>query len=94
NCQTDQVYKVFQVIEKAALANLCQGSPDDNMPLCIGHTVLIPQVTGNVYYDDQLIKLKENECAIYSGTIEYETVSGSKKTVPVVKIIDARMNVD
>lgn len=86
-CEDVKAFKVFQVLDKFVLANVCE---DNNTEFCFGHVVRINKEKETIYYDDQVIKVKYNECAIYTGTFKYETNRGYK-TVPIVKIINSRM---
>ncbi|HRZ27106.1 MAG TPA: hypothetical protein P5295_09890 [Spirochaetota bacterium] len=86
-CEDVQSFKVFQVLDNFILANVCRDGDDE---YCLGHTVYFQKEKDKIYYDDQLIKVNDNECAIYVGTYKYQTKNGYK-TVPIVKIIDSRM---
>lgn len=86
-CEDIKSFKVFQVLDKFVLANVCEDS--DNQ-YCMGHTVYFHKEKGKIYFDDQIIKVKNNECAIYTGTYKYQSKSGYR-TVPIVKIIDSQM---
>ncbi len=84
-CEDIKSFRVFQVLDKHILANVCE----DEYGLCMGHTVYFKKEKGKIYFDDQIIKVRDNECAIYSGTFRYQTRQGYK-TVPIVKIIDSQ----
>lgn len=86
-CEDVTKFKVFQVLDKFVLANVCNKDDDD---YCFGHVVYFEKEKGKIYYDDQVIKVKDNECAIYTGTYRYQT-PGGYKTVPIVKIINSQM---
>ena len=85
-CEDIKSFKVFQVLDKYILASVC----DDKYDLCMGHTVYFEKEKEKIYFDDQIIKVKNNECAIYTGTFRYQTRDGYK-TVPRVKIIDSQI---
>lgn len=85
-CEDITSYKVFQVLDNFVLANACKDNDDQ---YCMGYTVYFNKEKGKIYFDDQIIKVKENECAIYVGTYQYQTKLGYK-TVPIVKIIDSQ----
>jgi len=85
-CEDLKSFKVFQVLDKYVLASVCE----DDYDLCMGHTVYFAKEKGKIYFDDQKIKVKNNECAIYTGTFRYQTRGGGYKTVPIVKIIDSQ----
>jgi hypothetical protein len=86
-CEDIKSFKVFQVLDNFVLANVCRDSDDQ---YCFGHVVYFPKEKGKIYFDDQIIKVKDNECAIYIGTHQYQTKNGYK-TVPIVKIIDSQI---
>ncbi len=86
-CEDVYSFKVFQVLDKYILADVCL---DNDYLGRMGHTVCFQKEKGKIYYDDQIIKVNENECAIYIGTYQYQT-RGGYKTVPIVKIIDSRI---
>lgn len=85
-CEDINSFKVFQVVDDFVLANVCE---DSDTSLCMGHTVIFKKEKGKIYFDDQIINVKGNECAIYTGTHKYPTKFGYK-TVPIVKIIDSQ----
>ena len=85
-CEDIKSFKVFQVAADFVLANVCE---DSDTTYCTGHTVIFKKERGKIYFDDQIIKVKDNECAIYTGTHQYPTKFGYK-TVPIVKIIDSQ----
>lgn len=85
-CEDIKSFKVFQVLANFVLATVCQDSDDQ---YCTGHVVYFQKEKGKIFFDDQIIKVKENECAIYIGTHQYPTKQGYK-TVPIVKIIDSQ----
>jgi len=87
-CEDITSFKVFQVLDNFVLANACKDSNDE---YCMGYTVYFKKEKGKIYFDDQIIKVKDNECAIYVGTYQYQTKVGYK-TVPVVNIIDSRIS--
>ena len=85
-CEDIKSFKVFQVLDNYVLAFACSNDSD----LCLGHVVCFPKKKDKIYYDDQMIKVNDDECAIYTGTYQYQTKEGYK-TVPIVKIIDSRI---
>jgi hypothetical protein len=87
-CEEVKSFRVFQVLDSFVLANVCK---DDDDGLCLGHTVYFYKEKGKIYFDDQRIKVKDNECAIYTGTYQYQTNDGRRRTVPIVKIIDSQI---
>jgi len=87
-CEDIQSFKVFQVLDRFVLANVCNES---DTIYCFGHIVYIPKEKGKIYYDDQMIIVKSGECPVYVGTYKYQTRDGLLKTVPIVKIINSQV---
>ncbi len=86
-CEDIKSFKVFQVLDNYVLAMVCRDGDDR---YCWGHVVSFQKEKEIIYYDDQMIKVKNNECAIYIGSYQYQTKTGYK-TVPIVKIIDSQI---
>lgn len=86
-CEDVKAFKVFQVIDNFVLAHVYE---DIDTKYCSGHMVRINKDKETIYFDDQVIKVKYNECAIYTGTFRYETRI-SYRTVPIVEIINSKM---
>lgn len=87
-CEDIKSFKVFQVLDKFVLASVCE---DSDTSYCLGHTVYIEKEKEKIYFDDQIIKVKSDECAIFIGTYKYKTQNGIFRTVPKVKIIDSQV---
>ncbi len=88
-CEDIKSFKVFQVADTFVLAFVCELSP--LVDRCFhGHVVYFQKEKDKIYFDDQIIKVKSNECAIYIGTHQYLT-QNSYKTVPIVKIINSQI---
>ena len=89
SCEDITSFQVFQVLDNFVLATVCQYMEYQH---CLGHTVYFQKEKGKgkIYFDDQIIKVKDNECVIFTGTYRYKTQSGYK-TVPIVKIIDSQI---
>ena len=90
-CEDIQDMKVFQILNKFVLAYICDNSYLKNRALsrlsCNGPVVYIQKEQGKIYYDDQIISVKDDECVIFTGTYKYKANFGLMKTVPKVKII-------
>lgn len=84
-CAEIQEYRIFQVIDNGSLAMACDSEYSD---ICIGLTVFVPKIKGEIYYDDMVIKPKDNQCIIYDDVYRYTTNSGNNKTVPKLKFAD------
>jgi hypothetical protein len=92
-CENIKYFKVFQVLDKFVLATACRDCDNeyfDRTNYCGGHVVSFKKEKEIIYFDDQIIKVKNNECAIYLGTYQYPTSDGYK-TVPIVQIIDSKI---
>lgn len=87
-CEDVKSFKVFQVLDNFVLANVCRDGDDE---YCFGHVVYIQKEKNKIYFDDQKINLRRDECAIYIGTYKYEAKNGLLKTVPKVKIISSQV---
>ena len=73
-------FEVFQVLESGcALANA-----DDTFDAIV---FIIPDEKQK-FYDNQIIVLKNEQCAQRVGTYRYGTKMGIERTVPAIKIID------
>ena len=70
-------FKVFQVIDNAALAREASDIIGGEV-MYLGNIVLI---TGKDYYSDQVVKVKNPQRV---GTYNYTTNGGMPKTVPVI----------
>ncbi len=80
----EREFEVFQVItDNAALAR-AQSEP--GLDIYAGVTILITNDEGKMYYDDEIIKVKNYQVARQVGIYKYTDI-GSKKTVPIVKIM-------
>jgi hypothetical protein len=89
-CEDIKAFKVFQVVDTYVLAFVCEEKSYNDCSL--GHAVYFNKEKDKIYFDDQIIKVKSNECAIYTGTFQYQLQSGFIRTVPIVKIIDSHSN--
>ncbi len=78
--------EIFQVIEpNKALADVTNKpyeiyDPDKILVLIIGDEK-------TTYYDDEKIDIPEGKCLKQIGIFQYESKSGTQKTVPVVSIV-------
>ena len=77
---TKSSLKVFQVLEPGAALTMIKGQIDSPVFLLINGE-------GQVYYDDQVIKLPSEQCFRQVGTYQYQTKDQRLKTVPIVQII-------
>lgn len=73
-------FEVFQVVNGGALAH-CQ---EKGGSFFTGPIVFIVSDGQNLFYDDQIIKVYDNNIPIQIGTYSYETNSGMNRTVPVI----------
>ena len=81
-CMDMTQFKVLQVVEDGhALAFECNDGGH-----CYNNTVVLltPQ-KGIDYYDDMIVGLPNEKCAIQDGVYRYETKNESIKTVPVIR---------
>lgn len=81
-CMDMTQFKVLQVVEDGhALAFECNDGD-----YCYNNTVVLltPQ-KGIDYYDDMIVGLPDEKCAIQDGVYRYETKNKSIKTVPVIR---------
>lgn len=77
-------FEVFQVLGDGALAR-CEDD-EYSTSLFTGPVVYILMDDGNLFYDDQVIKVPEGKKVIQIGTYRYETQIG-EKVVPVLKFL-------
>lgn len=81
-CISTKDFEVMQVIgDGYALAREKQGYLG-------GILVLVTNENGELYYDDQVIKVPEGKCMRQIGVYEYQTRMETIKTVPIVQIMD------
>lgn len=75
-------FKVLQVFADGyALAYECNDGK-----FCYNNTiVLLTPQPGVYYYDDMLVNIPEEKCAIQDGVYRYETKNESIKTVPIIQ---------
>lgn len=78
-CITQKNLEIFQTLApNKALARFIENS---NLVI-----VLLTSYVDEYYYDNQVVPIPPNNCARRIGTYQYETSSGTFKTVPVVVI--------
>ena len=87
-CVDIEQFKIFQVINSGALANACN---DNDTEYCFGHTVFIPNIKGEEYWDDKIITAPAGKCIIYEGVFKYTSNDGRNRTVPKLKIVDSQI---
>ena len=91
-CEDAKRFKVYQVFNNFVLASICEDRYNSGDNDCSGYTVYFKKEKGKIYYDNQIIKVKKNECAIYIGTYRYKTAYGNINTVPIVKITNSQIS--
>ena len=82
DCMDMTRFKVLQVLEdNHALAFECNSGK-----YCSNNTVVLltPQ-DGVDYYDDMIVFLPKQKCAVQDGVYKYETKNKSLKTVPIIR---------
>lgn len=79
DCLNMRRFKVLQVLEfNHALAYECNGGE-----LCVlNPIVLLTPMRGVDYYDDMMVTVPADKCAVQYGTYKYETKKKIVKTVP------------
>ncbi|MEE0266949.1 MAG: hypothetical protein UD103_03085 [Bacteroidales bacterium] len=81
-CISTKDFEVMQVVgEGYALAREKKGYVG-------GILVLVTNENGELYYDDQVIKVPEGKCMRQIGVYEYQTKSENWKTVPIVQLMN------
>lgn len=78
-CIIKNEMKIFQTLKPNVALAQSGAYPNEKLVLLINYS-------GELYYDDQKIKMKANECARQVGTYQYTTKADMLKTVPVVVI--------
>ncbi len=79
-------FHVFQVMSNGSALAECYDTGSDD--LAFEAVVRFQATEGNVYYDDQIIKLSEGKHFRLIGTYDYESRKNGWKTVPVIGIFD------
>ena len=102
NPKCEDVYqeiKVFQVLDSYVLGDVCREKYEYSGICSDSIVVYLKKDKGAVYYDDQKIQVPDGKCISYSSSYTYETrnynketKSFDKKTVPVVKFVDAEIS--
>ena len=95
-CKDIDVIDVAQVLDNFILGEVCEEysyyyGGDRYCKYENEHRVYLAKNKGEVYYDNQKIKVPDGKCITYVGSYTYETRSGFDKTVPKVKIVDAEI---
>lgn len=81
-CISTKDFEVMQVVgEGYALAKEKKGYVG-------GILVLVTNENGELYYDDQVIKVPEGKCMRQIGVYEYQTRMETTKTVPIVQVMN------
>lgn len=87
-CENVAALKVFQVLDKFVLAEVCDET-DSNF--CFGHIVYLAKEKDKIYYDDQKIIPASDQCFEYVGTYRYTTTANTNKVVPKAKLVSSRI---
>ncbi|MEE0883379.1 MAG: hypothetical protein U0L65_08175 [Bacteroidales bacterium] len=87
-CISTKEFEVIQVIgDGYALAReIVDRTSLINIPS--GLLVLVTNENGELYYDDQVIKVPEGKCMRQIGVYEYQTRMETTKTVPIVQVMN------
>lgn len=87
-CISTKEFEVIQVIgDGYALAReIVDRTSLINIPS--GLLVLVTNDNGELYYDDQVIKVPEGKCMRQIGVYKYQTKSENWKTVPIVQVMN------
>ncbi len=81
-------FEVFQVVQNGnALARMGERKSYGTGYNYYGMVVLLLADENTHYYDDQIVNVPKDKCAMQIGTYQYETKDGYK-TVPVVGFYD------
>ena len=81
-------FEVFQVVQNGnALAHMVERKSYGTGYNYYGMVVLLLADENTHYYDDQIVNVPKDKCAMQIGTYQYETKEGYK-TVPVVGFYD------
>ena len=81
-CISTKDFEVMQVVgEGYALAREKKGYVG-------GILVLVTNENGELYYDDQVIKVPEGKCIRQIGVYEYQARMETIKTVPIVQLMN------
>ena len=80
NCMDMSSFKIAQVLDDGALAYECQGGT------CSAFNRWVKlDIQPNIdYYDDQIVNVPSDKCAIQKDVFQYETKDNRIKTVPVI----------
>ncbi len=79
-CMSMNRFKIAQVLEDGALAYECRKntcSPFDTW-------VALRNQRGIDYYDDMIIEIPKEKCAVQNGVYKYQTNDDRNKTVPII----------
>lgn len=90
-CEEIHSVKLFQVLDRFALAQTCSISEISDDLICYGLTVYVPKEKNKLYYDNLLIEPEKDMCISYSGTYSYESNDGAIRTVPKLKFVKKKI---
>ena len=85
-------FKVFQGLSNGyGLAVELEKGTYSNLESASGQTVLIME-EGRQFEDQEIVKMPKGKCARQVGTYKYTMTNGTKKTVPVIQIMEMEKN--
>lgn len=95
-CKDIDVIDVMQVLDNFILGEVCEEysshyGDDKYCKLENEHYVYLAKKKGEIYYDNQKIKVPEGKCITYVGSYTYRTKGGFDRTVPKIKMIDSEI---
>ena len=88
NCSEVQKYKIFQTLDKGALAHECYYDWDFLKTSCDGMLVYILEPDFEKFYDDKIVKFEKDMCLSKVGVYKYITTKDIEKTVPKLEFVD------
>ena len=93
-CTSGSKILILQVLDEGALGFICPrinwNYSSDKMACKLdGRLIYLTQ--NNNYVDEQIIKIKRNECFAESGTYKYFNKEGYRKTVRAIDIINKKL---
>lgn len=92
-CSKGSKAVVFQVLDQGVLAFICPRfnfEYDSDITACKIKGRLVYLTHNNNYVDNQMIKLKRNQCFAEGGAYQYKNKEGDIKTVREIDIINSR----
>ena len=90
-CKNIDSIRVFQVMDNFVLGDVCEEYSGPNYCRPENeHDVYLPKEKGEIYYDNQKIKIETGKCITYTGTYTRK-IWGGDSIIPKVKIVDAEI---